>query len=252
MKKQKPEEHVNHERWLVSYADFITLLFAFFTSMYAISTADAIKVGKMVFSTRAAFNLDFFHSAKPVLGYSNPKPSDLQTPLVDLKQRPSQDMDANETGENFGAAQLRKIAHELDRFVVSEGIDKQVNVRMNDHGIVVSLGEAAFFSPGSALIRSASLPVLDKLAEQLVRTGFPLRIEGHSDDTGSDNTSNWEISTQRAVGVLKYLIEEFAYPADLLSAAGYSHYKPIASNDTPQGRALNRRVDMVLTMKKKE
>ena len=252
-KKKKPEEHVNHERWVISYADFITLLFAFFTSMYAISTADAAKLGKMVFSMRSAFNMDFFESEKPVLGRSDPRPEDMQSPIVTLVQKPKKDDGDTTAGENFGAKQLRQLANDLERQMEAKGITG-VKIAVNERGLIVSMSQTAFFAPGETQIRAASLPILDGIATKLLKAGYPVRIEGHSDDRGElankKASNNWEVSTLRAVNVLRYLVEEFAFPADLLSAAGYASYMPVASNETPQGRALNRRVDLIVNLKR--
>jgi chemotaxis protein MotB len=246
----------NHERWLVSYADFMTLLFAFFTSMYAISTVDAQKAGKMVFSTRAAFNLDFFPSDKPVLGGSSG----------------SSDSDSNKKGKKAAAPPferpfavrtrektpdkvkhktepIRAVADDLQKYIDQRGLTGKLRVRIDRRGLVVSMAAAALFDSGSADIRRDSLPMLDTVATKLLATGYPLMVEGHTDDRpirSASFRSNWELSTARATGVVVYLVEEFAYPAELLSAAGYAAYHPVESNETPEGRTANRRVDLVV------
>jgi len=247
-KKPKHAEHVNLERWLVSYADFITLLFAFFTSLYAISMMEASKQGKMVFSTRAAFNMDFFKTKTPVLGASSQQQDDFNIG-ANLKRKPKAEKKKKLVQKH--KLRLRKLARELENHIAHKNLADHIKVRTTRNGITISLREAGFFGPGSAEVRQESLPVLDMIAEKLVRIGQPVRVEGHTDDQPTKSSrkgfrSNWELSSARAINVVSYLVEEFAYPADRLSAAGYSSFRPIASNETPEGRSLNRRVDLVL------
>lgn len=252
-RKKKHEEHVNHERWLVSYADFITLLFAFFTSMYAISTVDAKKAGQMVFSTRAAFNLDFFPSDKPVLGMSSPEdppPVDsVKTPREKIIPETPKPKKKGRTIEIRSSRGIQSVARELNDFIAAKKLSQQIQVRVRGTGLIVSLGEAAFFDPGQADIKSTSLEVFDAISEKILQTGHPIRVEGHTDDSqvrGGKFDSNWELSAARAVRVVRYLSEEFAYPDSLMSIAGYAAYQPIADNNTKEGRAQNRRVDLVI------
>ncbi|MBI5509007.1 MAG: OmpA family protein [Deltaproteobacteria bacterium] len=251
MRRRKPEEHVNNERWLVSYADFITLLFAFFTSLYAISTVDARKAGKMVFSTRAAFNLEFFRQDKPVLGYPTSGPTSIKDlTLPDKKVVPGLPQGNTTAGAaEANSKQVKKLARQLQRYADVKGLQDKVSVRVLREHIIVSLAAAAFFNPGEAEIRAESLPTLNLLAEELMSAGCALRVEGHTDDQPSrvgKFRNNWELSTARAVRVVRYLLEEFAFPATELSAAGYASFHPVASNATVAGRAANRRVDFVL------
>ncbi len=251
-RRKKPEEHVNHERWLVSYADFITLLFAFFTSMYAISTVDAAKAGKMVFSTRAAFNLGFFSTAKPVLGQPPPKGQESFLPEEKIMQqiRPAVPK-LQEPRPRWRAtpSNVRSLAHTLEKYVTRADLDQLVQVRVEQRRIVVSMAAAVLFRPGATTIRRESYGVLHEIAEILLPTGHHVSVEGHTDDDSAPRnrrSSNWTLSTGRAVAVVAHLIEEFAFPAELLSAAGFASYRPVASNETEAGRAENRRVDLVL------
>lgn len=251
-RKPKHEEHVNHERWLVSYADFMTLLFAFFTSMYAISTVDAAKAGKMVFSTRAAFNLDFFPSDKPVLGESG----QVQSAIKSLEKMPPpferpmpvarRDKPAP---KRFKPEQIKTLATDLQKFVDQKGLSGKLHIRLEKRGLVVSMAAAALFDSGSADMRKDSLPMLDVVVQKLMETGHPIMVEGHTDDRvakGSAYRSNWDLSTARATRVVSYMVEEFAFPPDMLSAAGYASYHPVSDNETAEGRAANRRVDLVV------
>ena len=256
-RKPKKEEHVNHERWLVSYADFMTLLFAFFTSLYAISTVDARKAGKMVFSTRAAFNLDFFPSDKPVLGLQNAN-DPLGMNISDLPRQGSGIGSGGVGGGKGGGSgarsgglnprTARQLLQDLQR-LVEGGKLAGISVRAARDGMVVSLKDTVFFAPGSATIAAKALKVLDPVLAKIIETRLDIRIEGHTDDApiaGVRYRSNWELSTARAVSVLRHLTLEFAYPPERLSVAGYAAAKAQLGQDGAEGRASNRRVDLVL------
>ena len=253
-RRKKKEEHINHERWLVSYADFITLLFAFFTSLYAISTVDAKKAGKLVFSTRAAFNVDFFPSDKPAQASNNGPVSDVRelrptteavTPQKEKKKKKEASSGNPEVTRN---KHLRQVFEQLETLRENNTL-AGVQVSLTGQGLLVSLKEAAFFNPGKTSIRPASVPLLDLVASKILPLHLDIRVEGHTDDTPAKkgrHHSNWEISTERAISVVRYFTEEYAYPPESLSLAGYASYRPISSNATAQGRAANRRVDIVL------
>jgi len=251
-RKKKVEQAPNHERWLVSYADFITLLFAFFTSMYAISTVDARKAGKMVFSTRAAFNVDFFPSDKTVLGGSSSQslaPAQPHNKLVTHAPPPRSMIRPLAQRHRSSSKKLQDLAKRLQNTIVAQKLTDEIRIGVKHRGLVISLAAAAFFEPGTAEVKSASLPILDRVIDILVQSHYPLRVEGHTDNQPIHSKrfhSNWELSTARAVSVITYMIEEYAYPPDLLSAAGYASYRPDDTNDTPEGRAHNRRVDLIL------
>lgn len=248
-RKKKKEEHVNHERWLVSYADFITLLFAFFTSLYAISTVDARKAGKMVFSTRAAFNVDFFPSDKPVLGFSNPEnPKDdikLQVPkerLVPEKKKITSTPDGT-----LKIKDIHSAFADLSKAVEAEKASG-VNIRRVKNGVIISLKSAVFFEAGRADIKRESVRSLDFLAQNILRTHLDVRVEGHTDESPAAHShfrSNWELSTARSISVVRYFMEQYAYPPEALSVAGFASTRPADPNDAGRA-AANRRVDLVL------
>ena len=248
-RKKKKEDHVNHERWLVSYADFITLLFAFFTSLYAISTVDARKAGKMVFSTRAAFNVDFFPTDKPVLGFSNPEnPKDDIKISVPKERLMADKKKANTTPDGaLSVKDLHAAFQELSKAVEVQKADG-VNIRRIKNGVVISLKSAVFFDPGKGELRREALRTLDYLAQNILRTHLDVRVEGHTDESPAAHShyrSNWELSTARAVSVVRYFMEQYAYPPEALSVAGFASTRPADPNDLGRS-AANRRVDIVL------
>lgn len=215
--------HVNHERWLVSYADFITLLFALFTTMYAISTVDAQKMSKMVESMQTAFA-----TADSPHRHPTPPQATAQTPRAPR----ADSVEAN-------------LARELSTTLGGDLVD----VSVDERGVVVSIKEAGSFPTGSADLSPVARDVLDRIVDAVrdVRNG--LRVEGHTDDVpirGGRFASNWELSTARATAVVQHLVTQGGLGPDRLSAAGYGEYKGRHPNDTDANRARNRRVDIVV------
>lgn len=250
-RKKKPEEHVNHERWLVSYADFITLLFAFFTTLYAISTVDAKKAGKLVYSLRAVFDMDFFPSNEATLGGSGYDTSTLVDPvslhakIIHIQGMPSAKQPHRQ------AHKVQALTGALAKFLASQPGDKgqRVHVTHEPRGLVISLDAERFFASGSAELQPSARQALDDLGKILSQVSLPMRVEGHTDNTpvrGPRFRSNWDLSTARSVTIVKRLIDNFAYPPDMLSAAGYGDTRPVQTNNTLTGRSRNRRVDLVV------
>ncbi|MCS6915123.1 MAG: flagellar motor protein MotB [Myxococcales bacterium] len=234
-RRNKHSSHPNHERWLVSYADFITLLFAFFTTMYALSTLDRQKAA------------DFAASLARELGSIGQRRS-IVDPLfpTDWRQTGTQP-NHPPGGSKRPDRSLADLAQSLSRLAQSFGGDARFQVRLESRGVVLSLSEAMLFAPGDARLRRQSLPTLDALARILMQNPHPLIVEGHTDDRpGTLPSANWRLSVERAVTVLSYLVEEHGYPPTRLAAAGYGPYRPVAGNDTEADRARNRRVDIVI------
>jgi chemotaxis protein MotB len=138
---------------------------------------------------------------------------------------------------------------ELQQALRREIASHTVALHRESEGLVISLREFGFFDSGSAALRPSALPALDRIASILALRTCRLRIEGHTDNVPihtSQMASNWELSTSRATELVRLLIVRYRFSPERLSAAGYAEYHPIASNDTPQGRAQNRRVDIVI------
>jgi chemotaxis protein MotB len=232
-RKKKHPEHVNHERWLVSYADFITLLFAFFVVMYAISTLDHNKMRALTESLSQALGR---------LG----TPRILDTKLPTWHQSGTQP--SLPTGGSKRADRaMAELAQTLSKLSNTFASDVRFQVRVEPRGVVLSLSEAALFGPGDTRLRREALPVLDAVAHVLLQNPHPLVIEGHTDDRrGTQPSANWRLSTDRAVTVLSYLVEEHGYPPGRLAASGYGQYHPVADNKTEEGRSRNRRVDIII------
>jgi chemotaxis protein MotB len=243
MSKKRHPEHVNHERWLVSYADFITLLFAFFVVLFASSQSDKNKQVKLAEAMQSAFTpLGAFeaHSKTPPLtdvssAVTNPTPAALIPPL------PSR---SSEAIEQTRARLAKLIAEQVAAGHIPPG---GMTVRITPDGLVISLHEAGFFPSGSAEVRPATIPLLSILATTL--PPGPLRIEGHTDNVPihtAQFASNWELSTARSTAIARLLLEHGPINPINLSAAGYAEFHPVASNSTEDGRTQNRRVDIIL------
>jgi chemotaxis protein MotB len=265
VRKKKPPEHVNHERWLVSYADFITLLFAFFTTLYAISTVDAQKMGKMVMSMRASFDGSVFPPGSDALsiskgdGTGSAMSKDLVENLHVPKEKALKEYTISSIKEfrtNFVEKGLPKgevvamgrLKVNVDEVAKKRGVVAKVRTKIEPRGLVISL-DGTFFDSGSDQLRPEGRELLDGLAEDLLTMTNYLKIEGHTDNVPINTLrfqNNWELSSARASSIVSYLIEKFGFMPEKLSTSGYADNFPIATNDTPEGRAYNRRVDLVV------
>jgi chemotaxis protein MotB len=256
-RRKKEEEEVSNERWLVSYADFITLLFAFFTTLYAISTVDVQKMGKMVVSMRASFDSNLFSPGSRNLtlnpGSENNSSSREVLQGVDLRNATMQrlqDMKVPSRKEVLsGEKALARLKMSIESLLSAEVLKGRVRLHIDARGLIISLGEGGIFDSGSDEIKPDGKALLDMIALSLANVGNQIRVEGHTDNVPISNSrfpSNWELSTARATQMLRYLIAKFGFQAELISAAGYAEYRPAATNDTETGRAHNRRVDIVV------
>lgn len=246
-RRERRRGHVNHERWLVSYADFITLLFAFFVVLYASSKADQKKQQQVSQAINSAFR------ALALFPDSARKLSDLKNVSAISRDQPVTPMNIV-MGENLlSPAQVKddlaKVQKQLEKMLSNQIAEHTVSIQMGKDGLVISLREAGFFNSGSATPQPATLPVLRQIAAVLGKTSYEVRIEGHTDNLPIHNDlfdSNWELSSARATRIARVFVDTRSIPPDRLSAAGYAEFHPVASNDTDAGRAENRRVDLVI------
>jgi chemotaxis protein MotB len=245
-RRRRSVGHSNHERWLVSYADFITLLFAFFVVLFASSQVDKRKVGRLAAAIQGAFqNLGISQSQNSPLPMvtGGPLSSDA-TGMID-----------NGKGLAVGSltaasrAQLNALQKQLEGTLQPELQRHEVALKAQREGLVVSLREIGFFDSGSAEIRPSSEAAVRRIAEALAAQENNIRIEGHTDNVPIHNAhfaSNWELSTARATEMTQLFIMHYHFPPSRLSAAGYAEFHPVAANSTAEGRAMNRRIDIVI------
>src|ERR1700730_8760099 len=246
-KKEAPPPE-NHERWLVSYADFITLLFAFFVVMFASSQTDKSKAKQVSEAVEKALKEGHSVSIPPAVakvlggtvddkGQGNAQMHGPGGAQKAAKEEQQQVMELS--------ASLKTLSAELE-----EEIRKgKVEVSMTPRGIVVSLKQAAFFSSGTDAVDQSSLPTMLKVAAALKAVSNPVRIEGHTDSIPIHTArfrSNWDLSAARSIAMMELLSNRFESSPQRLSIAGYADTVPVGDNDTPEGRARNRRVDLVI------
>lgn len=253
---RRQRAHANHERWLVSYADFITLLFAFFVVLYASSQVDQRKVGKLAVAIQVAFQqLGVFPASttQVPLDPNEPMPFSTVQAIENAKRNMELGRIASPPEDSLTAdskeANLTALQAELEQALQHEIKLHTVALHREVEGLVISLREFGFFDSGSATLKPSAMPALDRVASILAVRTCRLRIEGHTDNVPihtAQMASNWELSTARATELVRLLIVHYGFPPDRLSAAGFAEYHPITSNDTPRGRAQNRRVDVVI------
>ena len=255
-RRKRSPVHTNHERWLVSYADFITLLFAFFVVLYASSQVDQKKVGKLALAIQVAFQeLGVFPASTTQipLDSDDPMPFSTVQAVQNVKRNTQLGRIACSPEESLAAVSeetdLATLQNQLREALRKEIALHEVALHRETEGLVVSLQDFGFFDSGSATIKPESLSAIDRIASILAIRTYRLRIEGHTDNVpihSAQMASNWELSTARATALVRILIIGHSFAPARLSAAGYAEYHPVASNSTFQGRGQNRRVDIVI------
>jgi chemotaxis protein MotB len=213
--RRRHQSAESHERWLLSYADLVTLLLALFVVLYA--AADHERAQKISAAVSAQFT----------------------------------EGGGRRTGNGVlpGTGSLVTAQSALEKaFRNDPNLNNRAHLKLTERGLVVSLTEAGFFAPGDASIRPDAVPVLSELAAALQEVTLQVRVEGHTDSLPISNArfpSNWELSAGRAGSVVAQLVQ-LGVPAGRLSVAGFADGRPVADNSTPEGRAQNRRVDLVV------
>ena len=221
-----PDPQPSHDRWLVSYADFVTLMFAFFTTMYAISSVDAQKLDTMAEALSVAF--------------------DQPREAVSLR------LDPTDATWLEAAARVRELAGLRDQLATHLADDiagDLVDLRLDGRGLVISLHEAGAFATASAELAPAARTLITTVGLAVRDLDNIVRVEGHTDDRPiftQRYQSNWELSTARATSVVTFLVENMNIPSQRLAIAGYGEFRPLGPNDSDANRAKNRRVDIVV------
>jgi chemotaxis protein MotB len=260
-------EHENEERWLLTYADMLTLLFALFMVLFSISSVNISKYQVLQESLKAAFSGSVLSGGKAILRTGSQStaahtPATAEIPsIVPLTPTAAAKSNTSMTSAQIQAAlnsmsqsvaeqdEFSMLKQELDGFARSHGFANQVQTEIERRGLVVNvLTDKLLFTSGSATLQPAGLPLLAEIVQLLnVDKTHPIIVEGHTDNvpiSTPEFPSNWELSTARATSVVRFLIAH-GIAASRLGAAGYAALDPVASNATAAGRALNRRVDIV-------
>lgn len=230
-KKRTEEEQENHERWLITYADLITLLLAFFIMMYTFSKQDSQKYQELTGHLKTIFT---GHSG--ITGKGN----GASGAPVD----PQGHLSITENGDV-----KRQLEDEIKGLIGGEEMKRNISVLSDERGIVIRILDKAFFDEGKADLKERARKALDRILPVVRKINNHIRIEGHTDDIPiktSEFKSNWELSVRRATEVVRYFVERYDFPPQRISAVGYAEYRPVMSNDTPDNRAMNRRIEIIL------
>jgi len=252
-RRKKHQEHENHERWLVSYADFITLLFAFFVVMYSISAVNEGKYRVLSQSLKAVFS-EPVRSEEPIQigelsrgeGQQSPSPGDplepeYQIELPDVPNRPPpasvEDIKTiNDLSQQFSTA--------LSDLIASE----DVIIKQGDDWLELEIKSRVLFESGEARLERAAVPIIGEIADILQTSANPIQVEGFTDNNPINTPrfpSNWELSAARAASVV-HLLDRYGVQPDRMSAAGFGEHRPVADNSSEEGRQKNRRVVLVV------
>jgi len=226
--------HENAERWLLTYADMITLLMVLFVVMYAISNTDLRKFTALAQSFSAAFNTDVFQGTETI--------------TVASGQESAPDAAQFDAGSGIVSSDYRAVEATVRDYAISQGLAGDVSVDRVAEGIAIRIRDTLLFQSGRARLDAPSRQVLARIGGILATLPNPLRIEGHTDDlppTGPFYRDNWELSTARALAVLDAL-RDLGIAPDRLAAAGYAGYRPVVANTDDAARARNRRVDILI------
>jgi chemotaxis protein MotB len=244
-KKHHEEEHENHERWLVSYADFITLLFAFFVVMYSVSRVDNRKLQQVAEGIRWAMHFEGTGGVGQLPIFEGP-PSE-GGGIASLAGSRNVSPEQRQQIEAF----RRRIESRVRPFLVERAALTAVTVEVEDRVVKVRLAAGAFFEAGASVLRPQVLPVLDAIADELVPMGRPIQVEGHTDDQSIQSgryRDNWELSAARAATVTSFLQRAHGAAPRLLTASGFADTRPLSSDATPEAREMNRRVELVVEL----
>ena len=241
-RRRQPEEHVNHERWLVSYADFITLLFAFFVVMYSISSINEGKYKIISQALVGVFN-DAERALKPIpIGEERPKTVTPAKPLVN-------DSDETAAGIQGTSDPLKSIADDISAAFGDLISSNQMTVRGNELWVEIELNSSLLFASADAMPSDQAFTIIDKVAAILKPFENPIHVEGFTDNfpiSTAQYPTNWELSSARASSIVRMLAMQGVNPQRLASV-GYGEFQPVANNATVEGRARNRRVVLVVS-----
>lgn len=229
MISDEEEKEANNERWLLTYSDLITLLMIFFVIMYAMSNISVEKYKKVAESFNVAFA-----GGQTILEQDNNTSEGTPAPIV--QKDPEQ-------------IKMEQVKKDIDKYLADNKLSSSVSTKIEERGLIVRLNDTLFFESGKAEVKEDALKKLIQIGNILKQEDNFIRIEGNTDNKPISTyifKSNWQLSAVRAANVVQLLIEKCNYSADKLSSVGYGEYRPIATNNTEEGRAKNRRIDIVI------
>lgn len=236
MRRKKAEGHVNHERWIISYADFVTLMFALFVAMYAMSLKDHNSGKRFSESVRKAVATGGLTGTVHTMLEKNPQenPAAINKPNY---EKPAIDPSLQEPFER------------LNRDLHTQIQAGAVRLHLEARGLVITLEEKAFFSSGDDAIYEQAYSSVEQVAKTIAKLPNPVRLEGHTDAVPIHTArfkNNWELSTARSIALLELFEQKYGLDPSKFAVAGYGQNLPVAENETEEGRARNRRVEIVI------
>jgi len=247
MRRKKHPEHANHERWLISYADFITLLFAFFVVMFATSQTDKSKAQQVSDSVKRAIE-EGAHASSVMAAILGGAADDKGKGNA-AQRGPGGVVKPAETKAQGAIVELLPSMKILSAELKKEISEGRIQITMQARGLTISFAQAALFPSGEDTVSQDAYESLNKIAAAVSKVPNPVRLEGHTDSipiNGPKFRSNWELSAARGIAILEYLTTGGGVSRAKLSIAGYAETAPVDTNETEEGRARNRRVDLII------
>lgn len=241
----KKDEAGGSPSWLTTYSDLMSLLLTFFILLYSMSNIDAQKFKNIAYSLQAALSgkgSDYI--------FDEDGSNDNSLPPISEEDKEGEDIIDDESILNEPISpNIVEMYNKVSEYLDENNLGADVTVKMQSEGVFVEIKDAILFEPGSAELKDSGIELLDKLEGLLSDFDNKIVVEGHTDNVPSRTylyPTNWELSTARAVSVLRYLTEQKGIDPKRLSARGYGEYSPIAPNDTPENRTKNRRVNLLI------
>ncbi|WP_242145647.1 MULTISPECIES: flagellar motor protein MotB [unclassified Bacillus cereus group] len=250
-KKKKHEEHID-ETWLIPYSDMLTLLFALFIVLFAMSSLDAEKFKQMALSFRSELaggtgNKEFLSDQKPK------KKEELSADSLEsenIKKQAEAEAKAEAEVKQREMNELKAVQKSIDQYIGEKQLSSSFKTKLTEQGLMITILENVLFDSGKADVKPESLNIANEMSNLLLSAApREITVSGHTDNvpiTNSQFSSNWELSTQRAVNFMQVLLQNKQLDPAKFSATGYGEYRPATSNDTSEGKAKNRRVEVFI------
>jgi chemotaxis protein MotB len=240
-RRKHPEEHINHERWLISYADFITLLFAFFVVMYSISSVNIGKYRVLSDTLESVFASPGSTDPIQLEEYDTTAPPTVTPDLIELPPTPPPVSDET-------IRTINELSQQFNSTFADEIKTKDISIKQGNNWLELEIKSSALFYSGESRLERTAIPIIAKAAEILKTSSNPVQVEGFTDNQPISTPrfpSNWELSAARAASVV-HLLNRYGVSPTRMSAIGYGEFKPIADNSTKEGRQRNRRIVLVV------
>lgn len=230
-RRKKKGDDVNTNGWMDTYADTITLLLTFFILLYSISAVDSEKLKQLNHALQSSL-----------------KGNTKVTEVKDIE-----DLEVKTKDPEHGNTEYEDLAKKLNNTIEKNGLTEVIKLRKEDRGIVLQLDETILFEPGKADLKENNKEVLETITTIINEHDNDVLIEGHTDNIPMNNkefASNWELSAARALSAVTYFVHDKQIDPMRFSVKGYGEYKPLVPNDTPENRAINRRIDILMVEQK--